>query len=321
MSPLEARYRRLLACYPREHRARHEEEMIGVLLAAAGPGREHPDPREVFDVVKGGILIRLQRSLGPEAAAHWRDALNVAAIVAPLHLLVLSLGSSAPVLWPGTWEPVGFLQAVLVVVRLLPYPLILGLALRGSRWAAAGAWIWAAAESAVSTVSTMEIMKHLGPDAPSVHPLTPGGVAFQAVPGCVVALLLTLAPRPAEGAALIGHRRLLHWSVAAVLSLAALNVITYLLPPDGPDGLRVDLILIAMACGVASRTPVGRRAILLMVPILASLYAVGLLAGPLRDAWPHYLLQTLLVAVFFTVARRGFRPYGSGTVSSPERLG
>lgn len=76
-----------------------------------------------------------------------------------------------------------------------------------------------------------------------------------------------------------------------------------------------------MACGVASRTPVGRRAILLMVPILASLYAVGLLAGPLRDAWPHYLLQTLLVAVFFTVARRGFRPYGSGTVSSPERLG
>ncbi|MEU7984614.1 hypothetical protein AB0B56_07110 [Streptosporangium canum] len=320
MSSLEARYRRLLACYPREHRARHEEEMIGVMLAGAGPGRERPDPREVFDVVRGGMLIRLQRSFGPEAAAHWRDALNIAAIVAPLYLLVLSLGSSAPVLWPGTWESAGFLQVVLVLVRLLPYPLILGLALRGSRWAAAGAWIWAVAESAIYTVSTMEIMKYVGPDAPSVHPLTPGDVALQAFPGCVVALLLTLASRPAEGAALIGRRRLLHWSVAAVLLLAALNVFTYLFPPDDPDGLRVDLALIAMACGVASRTPVGRRAILLMVPLLAQLYGMGLLDGPLRGAWPHFLLQTLLVAVFFTVARRGFRPYGTGTVSSPERL-
>ncbi|MGP4104037.1 hypothetical protein [Nonomuraea sp. KM90] len=42
MSPLEARYRRLLAAYPRDHRARHEEEMIGVLLAGARFGRTRP---------------------------------------------------------------------------------------------------------------------------------------------------------------------------------------------------------------------------------------------------------------------------------------
>lgn len=42
MSPLEGRYRRLLRWYPADHRAAHEDEMIGVLLDDAEPGRERP---------------------------------------------------------------------------------------------------------------------------------------------------------------------------------------------------------------------------------------------------------------------------------------
>ncbi|MGW5162218.1 hypothetical protein ACWEPN_42680, partial [Nonomuraea wenchangensis] len=47
MSSLETRYRRLLAAYPRDHRARHEEEMLGVLLAGARPGQTRPRPADV----------------------------------------------------------------------------------------------------------------------------------------------------------------------------------------------------------------------------------------------------------------------------------
>jgi hypothetical protein len=39
---LERRYRRLLRCYPPSHRAVHQEEMLGVLLAAARPGQRTP---------------------------------------------------------------------------------------------------------------------------------------------------------------------------------------------------------------------------------------------------------------------------------------
>jgi hypothetical protein len=35
-SRIEKRYRRLLALYPKDHRREHAEEMVGVLLAAAG---------------------------------------------------------------------------------------------------------------------------------------------------------------------------------------------------------------------------------------------------------------------------------------------
>lgn len=61
MSPLEARYRRLLACYPRDHRARHQEEMLGVLLAAARPGRRHPDLAELADLLRGALRMHARR--------------------------------------------------------------------------------------------------------------------------------------------------------------------------------------------------------------------------------------------------------------------
>ena len=42
MSRLERRYRRLLAWYPARHRRTYGEEMIGVLLASAPDGQQHP---------------------------------------------------------------------------------------------------------------------------------------------------------------------------------------------------------------------------------------------------------------------------------------
>ncbi|MGW4400070.1 hypothetical protein ACWEHA_32680 [Amycolatopsis nivea] len=47
MSDLERRYRRLLALYPRAHRAAHGEEMLGVLLDGAGSRSTPGQPKRV----------------------------------------------------------------------------------------------------------------------------------------------------------------------------------------------------------------------------------------------------------------------------------
>jgi hypothetical protein len=52
---LEDRYRRLLALYPPEHRARHGEEMLGVLMTAAVPGRRYPGRAESAALIGGAI--------------------------------------------------------------------------------------------------------------------------------------------------------------------------------------------------------------------------------------------------------------------------
>lgn len=87
MSALEDRYRRLLRWYPAEHRRVHEEEMLGVLLAAAGPGRSRPPVRDALDLVLGGVGIRLRRASRSFAGEDWRDAAALLSVIAPLFLL------------------------------------------------------------------------------------------------------------------------------------------------------------------------------------------------------------------------------------------
>jgi hypothetical protein len=87
MSALEDRYRRLLRWYPTDHRRVHEEEMLGVLLAAAGPGRSRPPVRDALDLVLGGLGIRLRRAPRSFARDDWRDAAALLSVIAPLFLL------------------------------------------------------------------------------------------------------------------------------------------------------------------------------------------------------------------------------------------
>jgi hypothetical protein len=78
MSALEDRYRRLLRSYPADHRRSYEDEMLGVLLAAAEPGRTRPALRDAFDLVRGGLGVRLRRAPGALTQAGWRDAAALA---------------------------------------------------------------------------------------------------------------------------------------------------------------------------------------------------------------------------------------------------
>ncbi|MFG2004405.1 hypothetical protein ACGFNU_35160 [Spirillospora sp. NPDC048911] len=102
MTSLEIGYRRLLAWYPGDYRREYEEELIGVLLAAAEPGRRRPHWREVADLLMGAVRVRLRHSVGRGSGARWREAAGAAgAVLATLMLitglpyLVYNAGSAA----------------------------------------------------------------------------------------------------------------------------------------------------------------------------------------------------------------------------------
>jgi hypothetical protein len=55
---LESRYRWLLGAYPADHRHRHGEEMVGVVMTAARLDQRYPGLAETADLVRGALLVR-----------------------------------------------------------------------------------------------------------------------------------------------------------------------------------------------------------------------------------------------------------------------
>jgi hypothetical protein len=125
---LERRYRRLLACYPASHRALHGEEMIGVLLAAAPPGRRRPAIADAVDLIWGGLQTRIRTRWLAGVETSWPDAFAVASIIIPV-LLVIYFGAW---MWLGI-----FRHSLSDLVALLFAALPPMLALRGYRRAGA----------------------------------------------------------------------------------------------------------------------------------------------------------------------------------------
>jgi hypothetical protein len=115
---LEGRYRRLLRWYPAGHRAVHREEMLGVLMAGAGPGRSRPGLTESADLLLGAARIRLRPGRALSDGPGWRDALAVYSIAAPLLVLASALIS---------WLVAGLGPAHAGLTRLPELPEFLGL--------------------------------------------------------------------------------------------------------------------------------------------------------------------------------------------------
>jgi hypothetical protein len=69
-SPLERRYRRWLALYPRSFRAEHEEEMVAVLMQGADPDQSRPKAGEAADIAAHGLRRRARRFPGDWERAH-----------------------------------------------------------------------------------------------------------------------------------------------------------------------------------------------------------------------------------------------------------
>ncbi|MFI7700159.1 hypothetical protein [Nonomuraea sp. NPDC049480] len=260
MTALERRYRRLLTWYPKDHRARHEEEMLAVLLAASTPGQNRPTGRDAFDLVRGGLAIRLRRVAPPGSRRHWRAAVDLAAILAPLTLFGGGLFRAA-----GYAGRLAFDLALPNLVYALPYGLIVLLAWLGRRWAAiACAWAMAALHAAVTMARLLSLPEGtivvgdvlLG----SGRPLIAASMLLSALPACVCAAMLTLAPSPGPGP--VGSRRLLAWTGGVL----AACVVGAMLPKA--FGAVLMLAAIGTVAAMALRSPVGRRTAAILTPFL-----------------------------------------------------
>ena len=84
---LEGRYRRLLRMYPAEHRRKHQDEMLGVLMTGARAGQHRPGPADTANLIWGALLIRLRPARPGTAWPLWRDALAVVSVLLPLAFL------------------------------------------------------------------------------------------------------------------------------------------------------------------------------------------------------------------------------------------
>jgi hypothetical protein len=88
---LEGSYRRLLRWYPALYRGQHEEEILGVLMAAAEPGQRRPGARDSLDLLWSALKIRIRMTLRGAGSEPWAAALALTAVLLPLLMLLLKL--------------------------------------------------------------------------------------------------------------------------------------------------------------------------------------------------------------------------------------
>jgi hypothetical protein len=120
---LEKSYRRLLRWYPALYRHRHEEEILGVLMAAAQPGQRRPGARESADLVWSALKIRIRMVTRSAGSEPWAAALALTGVLLPLLILLLKLvlfldrgaqygfGSPADILIGAYGEPGSFARS------------------------------------------------------------------------------------------------------------------------------------------------------------------------------------------------------------------
>ena len=82
-SPLERRYRRWLALYPKSFRAEREDEMVAVLIQGAGPDQTRPRPREAANLATHGLR---RRARGGRLPTDWERA--HANVMFPLRIVI-----------------------------------------------------------------------------------------------------------------------------------------------------------------------------------------------------------------------------------------
>ncbi|RSM95230.1 hypothetical protein DMB42_49780 [Nonomuraea sp. WAC 01424] len=274
MSPLESRYRRLLACYPRDHRARHEAEMMGVLQAGARPGQTHPDLADVADLLWGAARVHARRAFGPVSAGAWRDGLAVAVALWPFLMLVaevatVSLRAAESLRYGAAFleqpSSIRFLTEP-ALVAALPAPAVLF----GRRWIAVLAVVAFALRQAGNPDPELNLDLLF---LPNYGPLLVAEV---------MALVIAFMPAAYRAVGLISRRAFLLWGPLALAGLIASKAIVRARWVDVIAGDIITswkpvpwLIVVALAAGYACRSAVGRRAALLLFLPAAALGDLG----------------------------------------------
>jgi hypothetical protein len=313
---LERRFRTLLRCYPARHRERHQDEMLGVLLADARPGQRWPGPAESASLVAGGLRVRL-RTWSPGSAQSWRDALAVASVILPVLFATVAVVSFGLTQWSRAW-PGDLLSPTLLTMAaegpLPPLLMAVVVLVAGRRTALATVALLAAADIAF-------LVTHWG--YPWVGPGEAQGLALLAVE----AVSLAASAGPVAGrAGLRGRHYLL--TIAAGAVLAAATTIGWWLRRTQPSvvypylsPLQQELVLAAvvtiLAVALLARSGASRR--LLAVLALPGYYFVVTQVmptlGPLRNTLTIVPAALLVLAAAVILARRGGRDRRSASAS------
>ncbi|MFI1963466.1 hypothetical protein ACH429_04890 [Streptomyces pathocidini] len=170
--------RLLLIAYPKAHRDRYGDELLGC-LAEAHPGRAWPPPRETAALLRGALRAHARAASKDTARPWWLDGIHLAALVLAALALVPYLqdvwdwalrvdpGNDAIAFHAHGWF--SWAQGPGTITRMLPYgllPLVALVALlRGKLWIAlpaSAAMVWASATFGSSTFFGDEGMVGLG---------------------------------------------------------------------------------------------------------------------------------------------------------------
>lgn len=285
-TPLEDRYRRLLRLYPREHRREYEEEMIGVLLAGAAPGRRGPGPREVLDLVLSALTARWQRGAAALRDENWCRAAWAAQVFGTILLLAVGLRRVVMVEAAGLRYPAHVPHVpVHELARPAAWALVLLLALAGWRWVAVpAAWGGVVAEAlprfefyldtpamllnafwflaATAVVGVASLMTARGGRAgASAAGRVPPGTALVALAGALIVLAGWGFAAPSEPSLILGSQ-ILTYPALVLNAVAALVVALAVFRQPGP---------------------VVRREVVMAVPVLVAVPLVRVGFGDLIE--------------------------------------
>ncbi|MGA4993022.1 hypothetical protein [Nonomuraea bangladeshensis] len=272
MSSLESRYRRLLAAYPRGHRARHEEEMLGVLLAGAGPGQTRPRPADVADLLWGALRVHGRRAFGPASAPAWRGGPALAVALWPFLMLAGALATELL----QTAVSVGNVGVAAVArpfwILLVAQPIISAAlpvlaVLLGRRWIA------------VLGVVAFVLPQTRGPALLDLDALllpNHGPVLLAQL----AAVAIAFVPAAHRAIAVVPWRAFLLWGPLAVAGLAMSKAIVRWVDVIAHHDLVTWkpvpwLVVVGLAAGWACGSPVGRRAALVLFLPAAALGDLG----------------------------------------------
>ncbi|WP_067488676.1 hypothetical protein [Actinomadura hibisca] len=288
MRTLEDRYRRLLRWYPAEHRRVHEDEMLGVLLATAEPGRSRPPFSEATDLICGGLWLRFRYTPERLRRAGWPDAAALTALLAPLLLLALTLRYALDAVLVARLA-----EQEVVLVEIVP-----GGLLTFDMFNAAPAWL-AAGTAAVLALAGLRRTTAVVAVAAAVFQMVTqpweGGTGFVTMtlravtPGLLLLMLaaaVLVSPGPRRAVRLLGGTGV---GLAVVAACAAVLAGSRLLDLSTPLGNGPPLAATAVAGAAAGvmllRSAGGRRAaVVLAVPLAAPLLMLGWRAALLLGA-------------------------------------
>ncbi|GAA4537595.1 hypothetical protein [Amycolatopsis samaneae] len=258
-TPIERRYLRLLALYPRAHRAAHGEEMLGVLLDGA-EGRSRPGMAETVDLLWGAVQVRWQHALGGHRGRDRRDTLAMVSLLAPVLLLVgaywavrgirglIRAEAGAPRLWLGVLADVPVWSAWLAALVVGVFGM--------RRASVALAWL---ATAALIVVTAIDPDRHWSVE------MAAGWVLLSVF----AAVAVTVSPGPRRGLELLGLSRLIILiGTAVILGLLTTTGLGRYLPLVELVELVVLVLGVLAACRPGTRS--GRRAApIILTPLIA----------------------------------------------------